>query len=148
MVKKSFRIVYKKVHPNAIVPSYAHDGDSGMDLFSMDEFELNSLERKVVGTGIALEIRKGYEGQIRSKSGLSLEYGIVVINSPGTIDSGYRGEIKVALFNASNRTYQVKKGSKVAQLVFAKVEKVELCEVDELDETSRGERGFGNAGLN
>ena len=138
------KIKVKKVHPDAIIPKYAHEGDSGMDLCSVENAKLNSLQRAVLKTGLSFEIPRGYEMQIRSKSGISLKKGIVVINSPGTIDSGYRGEILVALFNTSNETRFIEKGDKVAQLVLKKVERIEFEESDNLNTTTRGYSGFGS----
>ncbi|MCX8158535.1 MAG: dUTP diphosphatase [Candidatus Diapherotrites archaeon] len=137
----------KKIDENAILPKYAHDDDSGMDIYANEEAIIKPLERKAIGTGIKVEIPKGYEAQVRPKSGLALNYGITVLNTPGTIDSGYRGEIKVILINLSNKEYKVEKGSKIAQLIFSRVEKVELKEVSELSETKRNEKGFGSTGL-
>jgi dUTP pyrophosphatase len=140
----TIKVKIKKVHPGAIIPEYAHEGDSGMDLQSVENIKLNSLQRTVIKTGLSFEIPKGYEIQIRSKSGISLNKGIVVINSPGTIDSCYRGEILIALFNTSNETRYIKEGDKIAQLVLQKVEKIEFEESNELNITTRGYGGFGS----
>lgn len=137
-------IKIKKIHPDAIMPNYAHEGDSGMDIFSVENLKLNSLQRGVIKTGLSFEIPRGYEIQVRSKSGLSLKNGIVVINSPGTIDSGYRGEILVAVFNTSNETYYINKGDKIAQIVLQRVEKIKFEDSEELSITTRGYGGFGS----
>jgi dUTP pyrophosphatase len=126
---------------------FAHEGDSGIDLYSMESFELKPLERKIVGTGIRIAIEKGFEAQVRPKSGLALNHGITLLNSPGTIDSSYRGEIKVIVINLSNKPVVIEKGQKIAQLVFSKIVIPEIEYVKELDKTSRNENGFGSTGL-
>lgn len=130
------------------LPLYAHEGDAGVDLYSAEECILKPLERKAVSTGIKMAIPQGYEGQVRPKSGLAINYGISVINTPGTVDSGYRGEVKVLCVNLSNEDYRIEKDAKIAQMVFNKIEHATISEVEELDETSRGEGGFGSTGLN
>lgn len=137
----------QKIDDDARIPSYAHEGDAGMDLYSVKEQVLKPLERVLVPTGIKVAIPEGFEGQVRPKSGLALNHGISVLNTPGTIDSGYRGEVGVILVNLSNQMYKVDKGKKIAQLVFNKVERAELEEVKELDKTARDEGGFGSTGL-
>ena len=128
-------------------PFYAHKGDSGVDLYAAEEFILKPMERRLVPTGIMIEIPYGYEAQIRPKSGLATEHGIGHVNSVGTIDSCYRGEIKVPLINFGDKTYKVEKGKKIGQMVFAKVEEAIFEEVDKLSETTRNEKGFGSTGL-
>ena len=128
-------------------PSYAHKGDSGVDLHAAEDYVLKPMERKLIPTGIKLEIPYGYEGQVRPKSGLALNHGISHANAVGTIDSSYRGEIKVPLINLSNESYKIEKGKKIAQLVFAKVEEIVFEEVEELNNTTRNEGGFGSTGL-
>ena len=128
-------------------PCYAHKGDSGVDLYSAEECTLKPMERKLVSTGIKVEIPHGYEAQVRPKSGLAIEHGISHANSVGTIDSGYRGEIKVPLINLSDKPYKIEKGKKIAQMVFAKVEEAVFEEVGELNSTTRNEGGFGSTGL-
>ena len=128
-------------------PSYAHKGDSGVDLYAAEDYVLKPMERKLISTGIKLEIPYGYEGQIRPKSGLATTYGISHANAVGTIDSCYRGEIKVSVINLSDKPYKVEKGNKIAQLIFAKVEEAVFQEVDELEKTTRNESGFGSTGL-
>ena len=139
-------IKIQRIHKNAIIPKYAHEGDSGADLFSIQEDILEPGERKIIPTGLKIEIPLGYEAQVRPKSGLTSNYGITVLNTPGTIDSNYRGEIKVILINHSQEPYKIEKGTKIAQIVFQKVETVEFLE-DELNKTSRGENGFGSTGI-
>lgn len=128
-------------------PFYAHKGDSGVDLYSAEECVLKPMERKLISTGIKIEIPHGYEAQVRPKSGLAIEHGISHANSVGTIDSGYRGEIKVPLINLSDKPYKIEKGKKIAQMVFAKVEEAVFEEVGELGSTTRNEGGFGSTGL-
>jgi len=137
----------KKLHPNAFVPQYAHEGDSGADLFSTIDYTLQPMERKAVPTGLSAEIPKGFELQVRPKSGLALKHGITVLNTPGTIDFGYRGEIHAILINLGSEPYVIKAGQKVAQLVAAPVAYAKFEVVEELSETSRGEGGFGSTGL-
>ena len=137
-----------KKEEGAKMPSYAHKGDSGMDVYSAEECMLKPMERKLVSTGIRIAIPHGYEGQIRPKSGLAVEHGISHANCVGTIDSGYRGEIKVPLINLSDKSYKIEKGKKIGQIVFAKVEEAVFEEVGDLDKTTRNENGFGSTGLN
>ena len=140
------KIKIKKI-ADVKTPLYAHKGDSGMDLYAAEECVLNPLERRLIGTGIKIEIPYGYEAQIRPKSGLAIEHGISHANSVGTIDSSYRGEIKVPLINLSDKPYRIEKGKKIAQMVFAKVEEAVFEEVEELASTTRNENGFGSTGL-
>ena len=128
-------------------PHYVHKGDSGVDLYAAEDYTLKPMERKLIGTGIKIEIPHGYEAQVRPKSGLAIEHGISHANSIGTIDSGYRGEIKVPLINLGDKAYKIEKGKKIAQMVFAKVEEAVFEEVDELGPTARNEGGFGSTGL-
>jgi dUTP pyrophosphatase len=134
----------KKLHRDAVLPKYNHDGDAGIDLFAFTETKLNSGERTSVPTGIAVEIPYGYVGLIWDKSGVAHKGGIKTLG--GVIDSGYRGEIKVGVINLSKETYTFEKGHKIAQMLIQKVETVEIEEVEELSETVRGEKGFGSTG--
>ena len=136
----------KLLHPATQLPRYAHEGDSGADLYSTIDYGLQPLERKAIPTGLSAEVPQGFELQVRPKSGLALNHGITVLNTPGTIDCGYRGEIKVILINLSSEPYHIKAGQKIAQLVVVPVAHAEFKEVDELSETSRGEGGFGSTG--
>ena len=142
------RLVVKilKVDTNAIIPKYAHEGDAGVDLFSVENYSLGPGEIRVIKTGLKMEIPRGYEMQVRPKSGLAAKYGITVLNSPGTIDSPYRGEVGVILINHGQNTYEVKTGEKIAQGVFTRVENADFVEVQELSETVRGSGGFGSTG--
>ncbi|MEI6058139.1 MAG: dUTP diphosphatase [archaeon] len=141
-------IKIKKLKPNAIIPKYAHHGDAGMDLFSTEDYVLNSGERKLISTGLAFEIPYGAELQIRPRSGLALKHGISIVNSPGTLDFGYRGELGVILINHGKDNFEIKKGDKIAQAILNKIEIAEIEEVEELSDTSRGEGGFGSTGKN
>jgi|TARA_Y100000310_G_scaffold36526_2_gene34380 dUTP pyrophosphatase len=128
-------------------PIYAHKGDSGVDLYAAADYILNPMERKLIPTGLKLEIPSGYEAQVRPKSGLALNHGISHANAVGTIDSSYRGEIKVPMINFSDKLYKIEKGKKIGQLVFAKVEEAIFEEVKELEKTTRNDQGFGSTGL-
>ena len=128
-------------------PSYAHKGDSGVDLYAAEEHTLKPMERKLIPTGLKLEIPYGYEGQVRPKSGLAIEHGISHANAVGTIDSSYRGEIKVPVINLGNKPYKIEKGKKIGQIIFAKVEEAVFEEVDILSSTARNDNGFGSTGL-
>lgn len=141
------RIKIQKINKDAVIPRYVHSGDAGMDLYSIEDLVLPAGERALVGTGLKFEIPVGFELQIRPKSGLAANFGITVLNTPGTVDSGYRGEVKVIVFNSSKNDYQIKKGEKIAQGVIAKHETAEIEEVEELNDSSRGESGFGSTGL-
>ena len=142
----ALRIKMQKI-ADVPTPAYAHNGDSGVDIYSAEECILKPMERRLVATGLKLEIPHGYEGQIRPKSGLAISHGISHANCVGTIDSCYRGEIKVPLINLSNKEYKVEKGKKIGQLVFAKVEEAVFEEAGQLTETTRNENGFGSTGL-
>ena len=140
------KVRIKKI-ADAKTPFYAHKGDSGVDLYAAEEYLLKPMERKLIGTGIKVEIPYGHEAQIRPKSGLALEHGISHANCVGTIDSSYRGEIKIPMINLGNATYKIEKGKKIGQMIFAKVEEAVFEEVDALGETTRNEKGFGSTGL-
>ena len=127
-------------------PYYKNLGDAGMDICSNENVKVLAFNWKLISTGIYLEIPEGYEVQVRSRSGLAFKFGLMVLNSPGTIDSGYRGEIKVILKNHDHHSYDVQKGDRIAQLVMASVVRAEIEEVIELSETERNEGGFGSTG--
>jgi dUTP pyrophosphatase len=137
----------KKISEEAILPSYAHEGDAGLDLFSSEEKEIKPNESCLIKTGIKIELPKNTEAQIRPRSGLALKHCITVLNSPGTIDYGYRGEVGIILINHGKNTFKVEKGMKIAQMVVQKVINVSVLEVEELSETKRSEGGFGSTGL-
>ena len=136
----------KKI-PDAKTPFYAHKGDSGMDLYAAEEYLLKPMERKLIATGIKVAVPHGYEAQIRPKSGLALEHGISHANCIGTIDSSYRGEIKIPMINFGDKPYKIEKGKKIGQMIFAKVEEAVFEEVQELGETTRNDKGFGSTGI-
>lgn len=129
-------------------PAYATEFSAGMDLkANIDEpIVLGSLERAMIPTGLYIELPAGFEAQIRPRSGLAAKHGISIVNSPGTIDADYRGEIKVVLVNLSKETFCINPGERIAQMVVAKHEHVEWEEVDQLEESARGEGGFGSTG--
>ncbi len=135
----------KKLHPDAKLPSYAHVGDAGMDLFANGEVLVSSGERVLVQTGVAVEIPIGYVGLIWDKSGLSNNHGLKVLG--GVIDAGYRGEIKVGIINLSTEDYKISAGHKIAQMLIQKVEHMQIIEITELSEAVRGEGGFGSTGV-
>jgi len=138
----------KKLHEDAIIPEYAHEsGDSGMDVFSVDPVYISVGERVLVKTGISVEVPVGYEVQVRPKSGLALKQGVTVLNTPGTVDANYRGELGVILINHGSIDVVLEKGKKIAQIVVTKVERAEIEVVEELSDTERGEGGFGSTGL-
>jgi len=143
------RIKIKLLRENARIPCYMSGGSSGMDLVaSIDSpVEIKPHDFCTLPTGIAVSIPAGYEGQIRARSGLASKYGIGVLNAPGTIDSDYRGEIKVILFNFGKKPFLVHPGDRIAQLVISPVVRVKLEVTDELDQTERGKGGFGHTGI-
>ena len=138
----------KKMCEEAKIPQYSHEGDSGMDLYSVEDAVLQPGETKLVKTGLQIAVPKGFEAQVRPKSGLAAKFGVTVLNTPGTIDSGYRGEIKVILVNTGDQVYEIEKGKKIAQMVIAKVEEAKIEVVEDLDNTTRKDGGFGSTGLN
>jgi dUTP pyrophosphatase len=143
---ENYTLKIKKVHEEAILPSYAHEGDAGLDLYAVNELILNPGERGLVHTGIQIELPKNTEAQIRPRSGLALKNGITTLNSPGTIDEGYRGEIGVILINHSNEEFKIEQGMKIAQMVIKPVFKVDIIETLELSDSERKEKGFGSSG--
>lgn len=138
-------IVNKGCQP---IPEYATEQSAGVDLRANieDGILLEPLSRALVGTGLYIQLPKGFEAQIRPRSGLAAKHGITVLNAPGTIDADYRGEIKVILINLSHQSFVINPGERIAQMVIAAHKKVEFNVVDKLDETARGEGGFGSTG--
>ncbi len=136
-----------RLRPAAQAPCYAHEGDAGLDLFSSEAQELAPGAYAVVKTGIAIALPPGTEGQVRARSGLAAKHGIGVLNSPGTIDEGYRGEIGVILINHGKEPFVISPGMKIAQLVVHPVVRVAVEEVQHLDETKRAQGGFGSTGV-
>lgn len=146
------KVEIKKMYEDVVVPQYAKEGDAGMDIRAYIRNEDPNYElisrygRKIIPTGIKVAIPEGYEIQVRPRSGMTIKMGITVLNTPGTIDSGYRGEIGVILYNTNEYPVKIYHGDRIAQLVLSEVPKIEWAEVEELSETSRGEGGFGSTG--
>ena len=145
MAKIKVRIINQSPNP---LPEYATQGSAGMDLraFLDAPVYINPLERLLVRTGLSIELPKGYEGQVRPRSGLAIKYGITCLNSPGTIDADYRGEIKVVLINLSQEIQVIQPGERIAQLVIHDVQRVKWKEVEVIEETERSDVGFGHTG--
>lgn len=139
------KIINKSTHP---LPAYETAGSAGMDIraFLQQDIELHPMERKLIPTGLYIQLPVGYEAQLRPRSGMAYKHGITLPNSPATIDSDYRGEIQVALINLSNQPFTIKNGERIAQMIIARHEKAEWITVTALDETPRGEGGFGSTG--
>ena len=133
--------------PEAQLPAYAHPGDAGMDVRSIEELTLAPGARALVHTGLVLMLPPDAEAQVRPRSGLALKHGVTVLNTPGTIDAGYRGEVGVILVNLGTEPFTVEKGMKIAQIVVSPVAQAEIVEVASVDETDRGAGGFGSTGL-
>ena len=140
-------VKFRKIDPSAILPSYAHPGDAGMDVRSVEELVVEPGGRKLVRTGLVMMLPPGYEAQVRPRSGLALKNGVTVLNTPGTIDEGYRGEVGVILANLGAEPFRVEKGAKIAQIVIAPCTRAEIVETAEIDETARGTGGFGSTGV-
>jgi dUTP pyrophosphatase len=143
----TLKVKVKKLHPDAVLPSYTRHGDVAMDVRSIDERVIPSGERCLIQTGLSFEIPFGYEMQVRARSGLAAKNGIGLVNGTGTIDPNYRGELGIILINHGKEPFVVNKGDRIAQVVFNKIEHTEIEEVDELSETNRGECGFGSSGI-
>jgi dUTP diphosphatase len=139
-------LLIQRLHDEAVLPARAYAGDAGLDLSACDRVELEPGERAVVGTGLAVAIPEGYAGFVQPRSGLAADHGLAVVNSPGLVDSGYRGELRVVLLNTDRRkTFNVEPGMRIAQLVVLPVPALEPVEVEELPASERGERGFGSS---
>ena len=141
------KVKVKRLDDRAVVPHYAHPGDAGLDLFAVEDVVLAPGASAVVGTGIAIELPPDTEAQVRPRSGLAAKSQITVLNTPGTIDEGYRGEVGVILINHGREHFEVKVGMKIAQMVIKPVLRVEVEEVSELSDTRRGAGGFGSTGI-
>ena len=144
------RVMIKKLHPMAIIPQYMTEFAAGMDICALLEeaILLQPGQRSLIPTGLAFAIPEGYEIQVRPRSGLAIKHGITLVNSPGTIDADYRGEVCVILINHGQESFTISPGDRIAQLVVAPVCQAGLMEVSELSETARGEGGFGHTGKN
>ena len=140
------KVINKSSNP---LPTYSTEYSSGLDLRANldNDLVIKPLQRVLVPTGLFIELTEGYEAQIRPRSGLAIKYGITVLNTPGTIDTDYRGEIKIILINLSNEDFTIHHGDKIAQMVIAKFEKADLKIVDSLSETVRSDGGFGHSGI-
>lgn len=137
----------KLIDEKAILPHYAHPGDAGLDLFSIETKEILPGESALISTGIVIELPENTEAQIRPRSGLALKHQVTLLNTPGTIDYGYRGEIKVIMINHGKKAFIVEQGMKIAQMVIKPLLTVDIVRVDQLTETKRGQGGFGSTGL-
>lgn len=140
----------KLVHESAVLPKFAYNTDSGFDLYSVDEYTIPPMGRSLISTGIIIDVPENHEIQIRSKSGLALNQGLFVLNSPGTVDQGYTGEIKVILFNTTNEEFNITKGMKVAQAVLCPVvcgKWIDIVKVSDVENKDRKNNGFGSTGL-
>lgn len=148
--KEQSPLKYNLVHPDSIDPKYNYESDSGFDLYSVEDIVIPPFGRALVPTGICFDIPEGLEIQVRTKSGLAINQGLMVLNSPGTVDAGYNGEVKAIIFNANNSEFTIKKGMKVAQGVLCPVLAggyVELIKVSEIKEKDRNSNGFGSTGI-
>ena len=141
---------YTKSNENAVDPKYAYYTDSGFDLYSTEDKWIHPFDRALIPTGLHFDIPSGYEIQVRSKSGLALNQGLMVLNSPGTVDQGYTGEIKIILFNTTNQKVKIEKGQKIAQAVLCPVVSgkwIKMVEKDKLENKDRNQNGFGSTGI-
>jgi len=136
----------KRLSPSATLPAQAHPGDAGLDLYSAVDLDIEPGDARLVGTGLALELPPGTEAQVRPRSGLALKHSVTVLNTPGTIDEGYRGELGVILINHGRTVFAVRHGMKVAQLVVKPTLAVDVVTVETLSDTPRGSGGFGSSG--
>lgn len=140
------KVQMTKIDKELPTPHYKHHGDAGMDIYSREDAVLQPGEFKIIPTGIKMAIPHGYEVQVRPRSGLAAKNGVSIVNTPGTIDAGYRGEFAVILINHGKQPFEVKRADRIAQIVFNRIETAELEEVEELPESTRGEGGFGSTG--
>jgi dUTP pyrophosphatase len=142
------RLKLKRLDLHLPLPHYAHEGDAGLDLYAASTVDIPPGHRVLIPTGVAVGIPEGHAGFVQPRSGLALRSGLSIVNTPGLIDSHYRGEIKIVAINLDpSTTISVAHGDKIAQLVIQRVERMQIDEVDELDETVRGESGFGSTGI-
>lgn len=147
ILKFPMQLKIKRLSPSAVIPQYAHPGDAGLDLVSVETKTIAPGESQLIRTGIALDLPPGTEAQVRPRSGLALKHQITVLNTPGTIDEGYRGEVCVILINHGTQTFQVEPGMRIAQMVIASFISVTVEAVEMLDDTARGAGGFGSTGV-
>jgi dUTP pyrophosphatase len=140
-------LLVRRLHPDAQLPAGAYPGDAGLDLASVEDARLEPGERRVVGTGLAMAIPEGHAGFVQPRSGLAARHGISVVNSPGLIDAGYRGELRVVLLNTGHEPFEIRRGDRIAQLVVLRLPEVDVHEVDELPGSVRAHRGFGSSAV-
>jgi dUTP pyrophosphatase len=141
-------LLVRRLHPAAAIPAAAYDGDAGLDLASVEEAELRPGERCTISTGIAVAIPPGHAGFVQPRSGLAARHGITVVNSPGLIDAGYRGEIRVVLLNTdASETFRIEPGDRIAQLVVLALPEMRISVTDELPDSERAHRGFGSSAV-
>jgi dUTP pyrophosphatase len=141
------RLAVRRLDPAAILPTRAYDGDAGFDLHSVEDVRLAPGERASVRTGVAIEVPERHAGLVLPRSGLAARHGVSVVNAPGLVDAGYRGEVRVLLLNTDgSQTFEAEAGERIAQLVIVRVEAPDVVEVDELERSERAERGFGSSG--
>ena len=148
--KNLLNLGYKVLHPDATLPKYNYGSDSGFDLHSVDEIEIPAFGRALVPTGLSFDIQDGYEMQVRTKSGLAINQGLMVLNSPGTVDNGYTGEVKAIIFNTNPTSVTIPKGMKVGQAVLCPVVNggwVNLHPITKINDKERGSNGFGSTGI-
>ncbi len=143
---QTVNINVRKLHPTAILPKYEHEDDSGMDLCAIAAHTIPPHQSALIPTGLAIELPLGTEAQVRPRSGLALKHSITVLNTPGTVDAGYRGEISVILINHSSAPFQIEPGMRIAQMVIAPIIKATLQEVSRFSPSCRGKGGFGSTG--
>ncbi len=137
----------KRLSPDAVIPQYAHPGDSGLDLCSVQDLVLEPGGWSMIRTGLAIELPPGTEAQVRPRSGLAARHAITMLNTPGTVDEGYRGEVCVIAINLGKEPFEIKKGMRIAQMVICPVIRVEIEETDALSDTARNAGGFGSTGV-
>ena len=145
-MRRRLNIPVVRLTDTAVLPTYAHVGDAGMDLYADEDIMLGYETWNVISTGVAMSIPEGYVGLIHPRSGLAAKHGITVLNAPGTIDAGYRGEIKVILLNGTDKDFVVRRGDRIAQLVVQEFVHGDIVEVSSLDDTERSTNGFGSTG--
>jgi dUTP pyrophosphatase len=145
--EEGLAVLVARTDPDAPLPAYAHPGDAGADLTTREDVEIPPLGRVTVGTGVALALPAGFAAFVHPRSGLAARHGLTIVNAPGTVDAGYRGEIKVTLANTDPREpVRLRRGDRIAQIVFQRVERARFAEVDRLPGSSRGVGGFGSTG--
>jgi dUTP diphosphatase len=141
-------LLVRRLHPDAQLPAGAYPGDAGLDLASVEDAVLEPGERRVIGTGLAVAIPDGHAGFVQPRSGLAARHGIAIVNSPGLIDAGFRGELRIVLLNTDReRQFEIRAGDRIAQLVLLELPRIDVRETDELPESERAQRGFGSSAV-